>query len=125
MTLLLDTHVVLWWLSDDPRLGRSVVERIQSNPDVVVSAASVWEISIKRALGKLEVVDDYLPAIAREGFRPLPISMEHAARAGGLPPHHRDPFDRMLVAQAQIEDLRIVTSDRRIEAYDVAVASAS
>ncbi len=98
---------------------------IDSAADAVVSTVSVWEISIKRGLGKLPVPDDIFDRIEAADFRSLPVSFAHAATAGGLPPHHRDPFDRMLVAQAQVEGLTIVTSDRWIPAYDVAVVGAS
>jgi PIN domain nuclease of toxin-antitoxin system len=86
-----------------------------------VSAATAWEIEIKRALGKLDAPDDLADALAAGGYRPLPVSILHATIAGRLPPHHRDPFDRMLVAQAKLEGLTIVTGDRRIAGYDVPV----
>ena len=121
MRLLLDTHVLLWWLADDLKLTR-VSRAIIANPDneVLVSSVSLWEISIKAALGRIEVeLDDLEAAIARNGFRPLPIGFRHALTAGRLRPVHRDPFDRMLVAQASVEELRIVSHDRVFERYNL------
>jgi PIN domain nuclease of toxin-antitoxin system len=119
--LLLDTHVLLWWLADDlklPRVSRTII----ANPDneVLVSSVSLWEISIKAALGRIEVeLDDLEAGIARNGFRLLPIGFRHALTAGRLPAVHRDPFDRMLVAQARVEELRIVSHDRVFERYSL------
>ena len=122
MRLLLDTHVLLWWLADDPSLSRSARDAIaDSTTDVIVSAASVWEIAIKRALGKLEAPDDLLDAMKASDFDSLPITADHALAAGALPPHHTDPFDRMIVAQAQSEALVLVSTDPRLAAYDVAL----
>ena len=119
MRLLLDTHVLLWWLSDDRKLRRGSREIITNpNNEVLVSAASVWEIAIKVALGRIEVeLDDLEDAIINSGFRPMPIGFRHAVRVGRLPAIHRDPFDRMLVAQASIEELRVVSHDRVFERY--------
>jgi PIN domain nuclease of toxin-antitoxin system len=117
--LLLDTHVLLWWLADDRKLGKGSREII-ANPDndVHVSSASVWEASIKAALGRLEIeLDDLEDAVIRNGFRALPIGFRHAVTAGRLPSVHRDPFDRMLVAQASVEELRVVSHDRVFERY--------
>lgn len=86
-----------------------------------MSAATAWEIEIKRALGKLDAPDDLADALAAGGYRTLPVSLEHAVLAGRLPPRHRDPFDRMLVSQAKLEGLTIVSGDRRIAEYDVPV----
>jgi PIN domain nuclease of toxin-antitoxin system len=117
--LLLDTHVLLWWLSDDRKLvkeGREIIAN--PNNDIFVSAASAWEISIKAALGRLEIEsDDLEDAIVKNGFRPLPIGLRHALTAGRLPNIHRDPFDRMLVAQASVEELRVVSHDHVFERY--------
>lgn len=125
MRQLLDTHVVLWWLTDDRRLGRTARSMIADHGNgVFVSAATHWEISVKIELGKLETDADLREAIARSGFRDLPISPEHAWRAGRLPLVHRDPFDRLLVAQAMLEHLTIVTADRQIARYDVPVIPA-
>ena len=119
MRLLLDTNVLLWWLSDDRKLPKGARETI-ANPgnDVLVSSASVWEIAIKVALGRIEIeLDGLEAAIARSGFQPLVIAFPHAVAIGCLPGVHRDPFDRMLVAQASIEKLRVVSHDRVFERY--------
>lgn len=125
MTLLLDTHALLWWLSDDPTLSEAA-RTVIAAPDAVVtvSAASAWEISIKSSLGKLEVPDDLEDQLARHRFKPLPITVSHALAAGSLPRHHDDPFDRMLVAQARLEGLTLVTRDSRIALYGVPVVAA-
>ena len=117
MNLLLDTCTLLWWVGNDP-VSAEAAEAI-ANPDngVWVSAASIWEISIKQSIGKLEVRGD-LDAAVDEDFEPLPINAAHAKLAGRLPHHHRDPFDRMLVAQAQAQGLTLVTRDRDIQKYD-------
>jgi PIN domain nuclease of toxin-antitoxin system len=122
--VLLDTHALLWWLSDDPALTRSARKIIaETNNAVIVSAASAWEIATKVRLGKLptavDVVSDFSPLIEREGFRLLDISAEHAIRAGLLPGPHKDPFDRMLVAQAQAENIPIISNEKLFESYGV------
>lgn len=119
MNLLLDTHALLWWLADEELSAPARAAIADPDRLVAVSAATVWEISIKRQLGKLEAPNDLLDAIAASGFEPLDITIGHADAAGALPPHHRDPFDRMLVAQARAEGLAIVTRDPAIEAYGV------
>ena len=119
MSLLLDTHVILWWLTDDPTLSSEIKTRLDVEADVWVSAASVWEVSIKQSLGKLAQPAD-LPEIIRDsGFRQLPITAEHAMAAGRLPLIHRDPFDRMLVAQARCERLTLASRDPHVCRYDV------
>lgn len=120
MRLLLDTHVFLWWLTDDPRLDADR-RRAIADPDALVhvSAATMWEISIKEALGRIDVGDDFAGEIDRGGFIELPISATHAVAAGRLPHHHGDPFDRMLVAQARQESLTLVSRDAALSAYDV------
>ena len=126
MRLLLDTHAWLWWLSDDRRLGRRARQAL-GNPrrEVYVSAASAWEIAIKAALGKLRMAKADLDAeIGANGFLELPIRTRHALQAGRLAPVHEDPFDRMLVAQAQVEDLAVVTGDPIFERYGVPVLEA-
>jgi PIN domain nuclease of toxin-antitoxin system len=120
--LLVDTHVLLWWLTDDPALSPPARDAI-ADPvnEPFVSAASVWEIAIKRSLGKLTAPDDLPDRIEDEGFAWLPISANHAWQVRELPPHHRDPFDRMLVAQALIERLALITSDPHFGPYGVQV----
>lgn len=122
MRLLLDTHILLWGLSDDRRLSKSARE-IVVNPsnEIFVSAVSIWEVAVKAALGRIEMeVDDLDAAVADAHFQPLPITFPHAVTVGRLPAVHRDPFDRMLVAQASVEELRIVTHDRVFERYSLA-----
>lgn len=120
MKVLLDTHILLWWLADDERLPAPAAATI-ADPDteVLVSAASAWEISIKQAAGQLDAPEDLLDAVAANYFGTLPITADHAVAAGRLPAHHADPFDRMLIAQGQIEDLTVVSADRRFSEYEV------
>lgn len=120
MRLLLDTHIVLWWDADDPRLS-GVFRAAVASPEneIFVSAASAWEIGIKRATGKLQVGASVAHTIRRHGFTALPITVEHAEWAGSLPLLHRDPFDRLLVAQAQLEGLVLVTVNDQILRYQV------
>ena len=120
--LLLDTHVLLWWLGDNKALGLDT-RHVIGSPDnrVYVSAASIWEIAIKKSLGKLKAPDDFETIVEEEGFQALPISLFHAEQAGALPPLHRDPFDRMLIVQAQAEGLLLVSQDRRLMDYGVRV----
>ena len=120
MRLLLDTHVILWGLQDDPHLKPGCRDLISDpNHEVFYSIASVWEICIKIAKGNLVVPDDLQLALEYSMFRQLPIKFEHALEIRALPLHHRDPFDRMLIAQARIENLTLVTRDPRIQKYDV------
>ncbi len=125
MILLLDANALLWWLADDPTL-REPARNAMRDPtnDVLVSAASVWEIEIKRALGKLVAPDGVVGAIESAGFGALPITLADAEHAGRLPPHHRDPFDRMLIAQASRLDAVIVTRDNLFAAYGVDILPA-
>lgn len=123
--LLIDTHVLLWWLVDDPSLGVTARSLIREPRNFIhVSAASLWEIAIKRSLGKLRAPEGMNGLIEQEGFLPLDISLFHGERAGDLPLLHRDPFDRMLVAQAQAEGLDIITADSRIGQYGVRTVDA-
>ena len=124
--LLLDTHTFLWWLADSPRLGARARRAIAHAGEVWLSAASVWEMSIKVSLGKLELPRDadIEGELVNQGFRALPIDIPHAMAAGALRHHHRDRFTRMLVAQAQVEGLTIVTADESISIYGGRVLSA-
>jgi PIN domain nuclease of toxin-antitoxin system len=123
--LLLDTHAFLWWLADAPQLGNLARKAIgDERNDVFVSAATGWEIAIKRAAGKLQAPDNLDAMVEESGFTHLPITFFHGEQAGALPMHHRDPFDRMLVAQAQAEGLVIVTGDPYIPRYGVRTLTA-
>jgi PIN domain nuclease of toxin-antitoxin system len=125
MNLLLDTHTLLWWLADDPGLAASARDAIADGDNrVLVSAASAWEISIKQALGKLVAPPGLEEALEESDLEPLPIGMNHALAAGALPPHHADPFDRMLTAQALIEDAAVITRDPRFADYGVRIIDA-
>ena len=125
MRLLLDTHVVLWSLTEPLKLRGETREALEdAQNDVFVSAVSGWEIAVKRALGKLEAPDDLEAGVRQQGFLPLHLTFLHAERAGALPPHHGDPFDRMLVAQAQVEGLVVVTRDARIPIYGIRTMAA-
>ena len=124
MRLLLDTHALLWWLADEGMTTEARDAIADPANIVAVSAASAWEISIKKALGKLAAPDDLEQQVQTGGFLPLPITIAHGVAAGQLPHHHEDPFDRMLIAQAHIEGLTIVTRDKRFDAYGVALLPA-
>ena len=125
MRLLLDTNVLLWAVREPAKLGRSTRAAVADPANTVfVSAASPWEIAIKRATGKLIIEGAVRDWIGQIDFRELPITIEHGTAAGALPFHHRDPFDRMLVAQAQLESLTLVTHDAGLRRYDVAVLDA-
>lgn len=120
MRLLLDTHALLWWLANDPRLSEESADAIADPAsDVLVSAASAWEIAIKQSMGKLEAPSDLDRQMELNSFEELPITIGHAYAAGTLPRHHDDPFDRMLVAQAIAEGLTLVSADPRVDAYGV------
>jgi PIN domain nuclease of toxin-antitoxin system len=118
--LLVDTHVLLWALVDDERLGVAGEALSDGRNVVYASAVSVWEVAVKRSLGKLRAPTDIVAAIDETRFTPLPITLQHADAAAGLPDIHRDPFDRILVAQAQIDRLTLVTHDAQMLRYDVA-----
>jgi PIN domain nuclease of toxin-antitoxin system len=120
--LLVDTHAALWLLDEDKRLSRRA-EKALTEPanEVLLSAAVVWEVAIKRSLGKLDAPDGFAEILLDGGAATLAISLEHAQAVHSLPWHHRDPFDRMLVAQATFEDAAIVSGDERLGAYDVPV----
>ena len=126
MKLLLDTHIFLWWVSDDPQLSTKARVLIGDGHNILYwSAASSWEVSIKYALGRMplpEAPEQFLPAeIEKNRIESLPIIDAHAFQAGQLPFHHRDPFDRMLVAQAQVESIALLSNDRQLNHYDVEI----
>ncbi len=121
MKLLLDTQVFLWWRSDPRRIDRAAERAISRATLVYVSAASAWEASIKVRLGKLRFPGSFAAAVEQSEFTPLAVGMAHAEAVRDLPAHHADPFDRMLVAQAQVEGLTLVTADRQLEPYRVPV----
>ena len=117
MRLLIDTHLLLWVLSASPKLSAEA-RRLIERSDVYVSAASIWEISIKSSLGKLSAnSSEVLAAVEPTGFTLLPISGEHAAQVAQLPWHHKDPFDRLLIAQAQSEPMRLLSNDGVLRTY--------
>lgn len=124
MRVLLDTHAFVWWVLDDERLSDTARALILDRSTVVLlSAASAYEMSVKAARGRLtlpEPAETYVASrLAGEGFAPLPIQVSHAVRAGSLPPIHRDPWDRLIIAQGQLDDLPILTTDPAIGRYDV------
>lgn len=120
MKLLLDTHIILWWLADDSALSKKIRTAIM-NPEntVFVSAASAWEIAIKQALGKLTAPDNFAEEMTLNNFEPLNINFIHAHAAANLPRHHDDPFDRILLAQAQIEKMTLATKDSQLSKYKI------
>ncbi|MGH2859747.1 MAG: type II toxin-antitoxin system VapC family toxin [Solirubrobacteraceae bacterium] len=121
MKLLVDTHAAIWFLSADRRLGAGARTAIESpSNQILLSAVVVWEIAIKRALGKLSIDRRYLQLLLDHGAEPLAISVDHARAVESLPIHHSDPFDRLLIAQAQAERATIVTHDPRFTAYGIA-----
>ena len=120
MKYLLDTHVLLWWLADDEALSDRAREAIANRTNLIfLSAASLWEIVIKQSLGKLELPSNWIESIAEESFTRLPIQWEHALAVRNLPELHRDPFDRLLLAQCVVEDLTFITHDAKLFDYDV------
>lgn len=121
MQLLLDSHVLLWWDSDLGKLSEEQREAISApGNQIFVSAVTGWELGIKRSTGKLILIDSIGVMAQRFGFLELPITMEHGELAASLPMHHKDPFDRMLVAQARVQELTLVTADAAIRQYGVA-----
>jgi PIN domain nuclease of toxin-antitoxin system len=121
LNLLLDTHILIWWLTASNRLSKTARQVIVDADSVYVSAASIWEIAIKVARGKLQVEGDLQQHLAGNQFQELPVRVAHAVAAARLPRHHGDPFDRMLAAQAARESLTLLTSDERLKAYDVSI----
>lgn len=124
MRLLLDTHVLLWWLQGASLSDDAADKIADPSNDVIVSAATVWELSIKRQLGKVDMPTGLVEQCHSEGFALLAMNARHADRAGSLPLHHTDPFDRMLVAQAEIDTLILVTRDRTLASYGVPLIAA-
>jgi len=122
MNLLLDTHILLWWLDDSPSLpepARNAIADIDNL--IIIGAAVVWEIRIKQALGKLKIAPNFYDVIKQQGFEMLSITSDHAYAVGNLPKHHRDPFDRILIAQAKLEGLTVVTHDAVFKKYQIPV----
>jgi PIN domain nuclease of toxin-antitoxin system len=119
VSLLLDTHIVLWGITADPTLSDEFLDRLRSDPDIFLSPVTLWEITIKQTAGKLGGPPDLAERVRDMGFRELPVTHTHAMVAGRLPVHHRDPFDRMLVAQATADGLTLVTRDADIQRYEV------
>ena len=121
MRLLLDTHVLLWSVNADPKLKPALRDAIAAADEVFVSAVSIWEIAIKTALGKLVVAGDIESRALDAGCEPLPVTWAHGRDVGRLPLHHHDPFDRLLIAQARVEGLTLVSADRTFSHYDVSL----
>jgi PIN domain nuclease of toxin-antitoxin system len=122
--LLLDTNVLIWWLEESPRLGKETRDAITGELEIMVSAVSAFEIAAKVAVGKLRAPGDLAVQITEQTMIELPVTVRHGLAVGQLPMHHRDPFDRLLIAQARCEGLTIVTADRAFAAYDVPVLPA-
>jgi len=121
--VLVDTHAALWLLGEDRRLSSRADELLtDSRNEVLLSAAVVWEVAIKRSLGKLDAPDGFARKLLDGGAVPLPIGIDHARAIRLLPWHHRDPFDRLLVSQATLEDAVLVSNDEKLHPYDVRVA---
>jgi PIN domain nuclease of toxin-antitoxin system len=123
VNLLLDTHVLIWW-DEGRRLAAEARRAIADADSVYVSAASAWEVAIKTGLGRLRPTRTVEQAVDESGFLELPVTFRHAERVGKLPPHHRDPFDRLLIAQADVEELTLVTRDAVFARYGAAVIGA-
>ena len=122
MNLLLDTHIILWWLNDDQWLNSDHRVLIGDSENLCyISAASIWEISIKSRLGKLTIPSNYIDVLKEQGFQELPITWKHCGVLNTLPDIHRDPFDRMLIAQADLENMILLTVDENIKKYDINV----
>ena len=126
MRCLLDTNAWLWWLNDHSRLNDNA-RAVITNPDnqIYVSAVNVWEVSVKEAKGFLDLGEDFDQELASQSFLPLSITYHHARKAAYLPPLHKDPFDRLLVAQSMIESLTLITSDRLLQRYGISVIEAA
>ena len=122
MNLLLDTHILLWWLDDNASLPVNAREAIADTDNLIIlSAAVIWEIRIKQGIGKLEIAPNFYNVVKEQGFEMLAITPDHAYAVGDLPEHHRDPFDRILIAQALLEGFTIVTHDAIFNKYPIPV----
>ncbi len=122
MQLLIDTHVLLWWLLGAPQHSAAADRTLRSpQHEKIVSVASLWEIRIKQSIGKLTVPENFRAILSSEPLTILPVLADHADALGALPHHHRDPFDRMLIAQAQFEGLSLVTRDNRFDPYGISI----
>ena len=122
MNLLLDTHILLWWLDDHASLPVNAREAIADTDNLIIlSAAVIWEIRIKQGIGKLKIAPNFYNVIKEQGFEMLAITSDHAYAVGDLPKHHRDPFDRMLIAQAKLLDVPMLTTDPVFRDYGVTV----
>ena len=124
MRLLLDSHVALWWLAGDSNVGPETAAMIHAADTVYFSPVTPWELGIKRSLGKIDFPDGLVLELVAAGLEEQPITSAHAETAAALHPHHRDPFDRMLIAQATIESLSLITADTMLDAYDIPIINA-
>lgn len=125
MNFLLDTHVLLWWLDDNPALSEQAKTAISDGQNLVfISAVVVWEIRIKEALGKLKVPDNFQETLSKQPFEFLDITIEHAHAISQLPLIHRDPFDRLLIAQAKLENMTLISRDKFIKKYQILLIDA-
>lgn len=125
MNLLLDTHVLLWWLDDNPTLAEEAKTAIADGKNLVfISTAVIWEIRIKQALGKLEIPRNFRKVLDEQSFESLDITADHAHALIDLPMHHRDPFDRMLIAQTKVENWTLLSRDARMKLYDIPLVEA-
>ncbi len=122
MKLLLDTHTLIWWLTNHPTLSQAAKKAISNQDNLVfISAASAWEIAIKKSLGKLTAPDDLEIQIESNNFQPLPITITHGLAIEKLPTHHNDPFDRIIIVQAICESMTVVTRDKKFRLYNVPI----
>jgi PIN domain nuclease of toxin-antitoxin system len=120
LNFLIDTHILLWWLADHPSLSSKARKLISNENNLIfVSMASIWEMIIKKAIGKLKTPDNIDNVLKENDFKELPIKLEHVIAVGHLPNYHKDPFDRMLLAQAKCETLTLITSDEKLTIYEI------
>jgi PIN domain nuclease of toxin-antitoxin system len=119
MRVLLDTHILLWWLKDDRKLSNVAADIIENTAnDIFISAVNAWEISIKKSLGRIQIdMDQFLESITNSGLGVLNVTVNHACQVSNLPGHHKDPFDRMLIAQSIFEPMRLLTHDETLMQY--------